>query len=353
MDNVFQACAEIHLNEERRKHADDLGKQNDADLVTLSSLIANSARPSPAILKDLSRHHASGSLFKNCCLRAVTTAANPLIPGVTLLVRLEAAAKQTTEGERRALVNIQSSVHELLLEIFERLPQTVGGLDEAGGVNACKNLFEPELKREEDEWNGLADPLQMIVSSHQQLQAFCKVPLVMDYLSSRFALGLPDLNDTEGLLRNKKQLKYLADGKTNGQDNGLVLGDGGEALSSLPWFEHKSEETDDAVCALRQPGACLQAAKASCPNLVYFPGAQFIVAGVVGAPGNYYRVPAMRMALDFVVYLGMVHLLSYAVLFHSATERNGGNPSDEDDPEYAFTWGEGACALTFISVRTS
>lgn len=36
---------------------------------------------------------------------------------------------------------------------------------------------------------------------------YCKAPLVMDYLSVRFLRGLPDLLDTDGILRDKELLE--------------------------------------------------------------------------------------------------------------------------------------------------
>lgn len=62
----------------------------------------------------------------------------------------------------------------------------------------------------------------------------------------------------------------------------------------------------------------LQAADAGVPNLTFFPGAQFILAGLVAGPDDYYfEVPVMRMVLDLVVYLGMLTALGLFVLFHA------------------------------------
>lgn len=48
----------------------------------------------------------------------------------------------------------------------------------------------------------------MIVSETLQLEPFCKVPLVMDLLSSKFTLGLPDLTDTTQVLFTDRR-EYL------------------------------------------------------------------------------------------------------------------------------------------------
>jgi len=129
MDGVFEACARIHLDDASQKTDPQVV---DGDLATLSSLVASSARPSADALKELSRHHDPGNLFRDCCLRAVTSAENPLIPGMKLSIGLGEAARQATEGERRTITGIKASVEELLLEILERLPRTVRGFDDVG-----------------------------------------------------------------------------------------------------------------------------------------------------------------------------------------------------------------------------
>eukprot|EP00752_Nemacystus_decipiens_P018673 g16741.t1 len=314
----------------------------EVDLDILFSLIANSARPSASALKELSRLRSSGESFKSCCKRAVTSAANPFIPGVTLSIRLSEAARQASEGEQRALLDTKSSIDELMLEMFERLPQTVRGFEEQAGVDACTNVLEPELMRPRNESNGLGGPLDMVVLEQQQLEKFCTVPLVMDFLSKKFTLGLPDLIDTEGLLRNKDQLRNL-------QETGLVRFemDGyysfsnllrGCALSVLHGF---LPSTGSRLVFRRSILKFLDGVP-----LTFLPGAQAIVAGMVAAPTNYYQVPAMRMLLDFVVYVGMVALLSYFVLFHSTTGRGSGLDGSVD---HSLSLSEGACALIFIT----
>ena len=61
----------------------------------------------------------------------------------------------------------------------------------------------------------------------------------------------------------------------------------------------------------------VQGANASRPSLTILPGAQFIIAGILAKPNSYYRVvPALRMALDFVVYIMMLAVYSAWVLLH-------------------------------------
>lgn len=159
MTDIFSECTERHLDESRRRVD---------DLKTLSSLLlANSARPSINSLKKLVQFYEHRHEFKNCCLQAVTSAANPFIPGMTLSICLAEAAKEVSDEERRTIEDIRTSVDDLLLEVFERLPRTVRGFDhffpkrnEVGqnmdvgsGLEACAYIFEPESKGSESEDN--------------------------------------------------------------------------------------------------------------------------------------------------------------------------------------------------------
>lgn len=51
-------------------------------------------------------------------------------------------------------------------------------------------------------------------------------------------------------------------------------------------------------------------------SLTALPGAQFLTSGLVYVPDAYFKVVAMRMMLDVVVYLGMLAVFSAAVLLH-------------------------------------
>ena len=339
----------------------------DSDLRLLSSLIANSAQPLPSSLKDLSRVWTAGDVFKSCCLRAVTSAANPFIPGITLSRTLSEAAKQAGEGERRTLFDIKSSIDELVLEIFERLPQTVRGFQEQAGVDACAQILEPGLMRASSDSNDLGGPLDMIVSEQQQLETYCKVPLVMDFMSNKFTLGLPDLVDTAGLLWEEYQLRFL-------HENGLVRPDA-ESMrrkaTNQRTYLHDDEDMGFGqnldsrmrrrigyfsrflplfmVALLQGSSVVWLGWSFGPPTLTFLPGAQFIVANMVAAPAEYYKVPAVRMLLDFVAYVGMVAALSYFVLFHNTTGSVSGVDGIE---EHMLSSAEGACALIFITVST-
>eukprot|EP00752_Nemacystus_decipiens_P018686 g16750.t1 len=348
MDRVLSHCTGQHLK--------NCGGHGD-DLKTLSSLMACSAQPTTTHLIELSGRYASGDRFKGCCLRAITSAANPFVPGIILSTRLGEAARQATEGERRTITDIQRSIDALLLEILERLPRTVRGFEaafkEKGGMDICIELFEPEIKGPPEESNDLGGPLEMILSEQHQLETFCGVPLIMDFLQQKFTLGLPDLMDTEGLLKNTNHLKFLTQRKTDRTSGGLILGhDGvpgedGIVTPKVPWV--LPAEWKDVRYLFSESDALLQAAHPQIPSLTYLPGGQFIVAGVVGEPTSYYRVPETRMLLDLVVYVGTIAAVSTLVLFHNSPSGDGDGTQDEDFVNREFSSEECACAMVFIS----
>lgn len=205
MEGIFSECTWRHLDRARRRRIDDRK--------TLSSLMENSVRPSIDDLKKLSRRYGRDEEFKNCCLQACI-------------------------GEQRAIKDIQTGVDDLLLQIFERLPPPARGFEDLfvglEGMDVCMDIFEPNVYYAGSDSRG---PLHLIVSRKQQLEMFCSsAPLIMDFLSTKFTLGLPDLSDTEGVLRSPKKLAYLVR-RTEEENVHLVLGDGGKAVSNLSWFK--------------------------------------------------------------------------------------------------------------------
>ena len=125
------------------------------------------------------------------------------------------------------------------------------------------------------------------------MEDFCGVPLVMDYLSNRFTCGLPDLRDTDGVLRNEEELRQLASVGDDSLNPSLCIAD----PSILGWSQ----------------GVPLGEGS---PALTVLPGAQFIIVGLLVIPRSYYRVPAMRMAIDFVMHLVMLAAFYRWVLLH-------------------------------------
>lgn len=264
----------------------------------LSSLLEYGARPSHSFLVELSREK-SLEWLKEVCLGAVTSARNPFVPGMTLSVKLAGAAGKAPEGERRNILFLQDSVDALLLELLERLPQTVRGFDDLlfkilkqdgieDGMGWLSAVFEPEGSAANPTGPG---PLGMALRERKQMETFCTMPLVMDFLSRRFTWSLPDLGDTDGVLGDYGELLTLT-------TDGLVLDH--EKLNCSAFLVER-----------------LQGANEDKRSLTILPGAQFIAAGLVGRPNDYYRMPAMRMVLDLVVYVAMLAVFTVAVLFHA------------------------------------
>lgn len=263
----------------------------------LSFLLRRSVRPSTADLARLSP--VVDKAFENWCLDTVVEADNPFVPGMTLSVLLAKRAEQASEGEQRKLQALRERMDALLLEVLERLPQTVRGFP--GGIERCSALFEPEGSAQRPNW--LPGPLNVALQAREQLEVFCKAPLVMDYLSLVFKVGLPDLRDTHKLRTDRKELEYLA-GRSG---EGLLLNQSqivGETLGN---------------------GSFLQGTNESFKDLTLLPGAQFIAAGMAAMPRSYYNVPAMRLVLEFVVYACMLAFFFAVVLLYE---------------EGAITWGE-------------
>lgn len=428
LDGIFSTLAKRHLHTRR---VENLG--------VLSSLLAISARPNADDMKRLVLSHQGKDVFKACCLGAVTSAVNPFIPGMHLMLVLAVAVRQATEGERRPIRDLAKSVKTLLFEIFERLPQTVGDYQRGGGD--CSSMLDPDRKGPKDAVD-FQGPLSMMLSTRQQRETFCSVPLVTDFLSRTFDLGLPNVMDTEGVLRNVEELNQLSGSGRGGTCVFLVLGDvlagdlydaekarnllhgrgrlkkeqielpnptkrnqppvegevvpqhppqqrlgalvdpdGGDAHQLNPVRHdvaassgevettanngHTARESSEQrrvqrvlfgknrlVDSLRSPRALLQGANYRIHSLSCAPGAQFVLAGLVANPNDYYRVPAMRMALDFVLYVGVLTALGFFLFFQEFTAGVASDDCDEGDCviDREFGWREGTCATIFVCV---
>lgn len=292
-------------------------------------LLRNNAPPQFERFVELSRE-VKPEWLRTTCMRAVTSANNPFIPGMALSVALAGAAKRAPEGERRKLKILHDGIDDLLLEILERLPKTVLGFEKAAA--GCSAVFEPELQHPGD--NALAKgPLSMALENRTQTAMFCTSPLVIDFLSRKFTRGLPNWRDSGGILLEPTELEYLA-GYTQGtqadrfqpsrdpvrQEDSLVISESDMPTKELGDFLKRNLQGADANA---QDGH----------RMTLLPGIQFVTAGLLAKPNTYYEVPAMRMALDFVVYLGMLVFFCTLVLFH------------EDG---ALTWGEIVFAVYLV-----
>lgn len=90
---------------------------------------------------------------------------------------------------------------ELLLEVLEHLPQTVRGFE--GQMKACSAVFEPETVISGHK--GILGPLRVALQKRQQMNTYCTVPLVLDFMWRKFTKGLPSARDTEGILDTDKE----------------------------------------------------------------------------------------------------------------------------------------------------
>ena len=137
--------------------------------------------------------------------------------------------------------------------------------------------------------------------------------------------------DSGRVLQDRDELTRLAKGE-NG--DGLVLGvkpDPDDPFFTMDWSpfgfdldDYPSDNafhrpTPDNFKDSKDVGffrVWVQGANASRPSLTILPGAQFIIAGILAKPNSYYKVPALRMALDFVIYIMMLAVYSFWVLLH-------------------------------------
>lgn len=270
-------------------------------------------RPSFGDIGTLCRRSgaADGSSFEDWlsrwCLHTVVSADNPFIPGMTLSIVLSEGEERASEGDQRILSSVRERVEDLLLEVLERLPKTARGFP--GGMDSCSATFEPEGLAHDPRY--LPGPLTVALQKRRQMGVFCVAPLVMDFLSLVFKKGLPDLRDTNSLCGNTGELQYLC-------------GIGHESLVINQSY--------------LRTGSFLQGTS-GCGGMTILPGAQFIAAGVVAKPRGYYHVPAMRMVLDFLVYVGMLAFFcKFVLLFED------GESIDEEGAiiyeDVAITWGE-------------
>ena len=293
----------------------------------LACLLQYPAELEPKDLEELSRN-ASSDWLGICFLETMASVENPFVAGMTLSVALAKAAVLAPQGERRKLLSLQKKVDALLLEILERLPQTVHAF--RGGMAGCSAVFEPEVKR--DDARGLLGPLPMICQGRGHMETFCTRPLIVDFLWRRFTHGIPDLLDTKGVLDDAEEIEMLAGGSIVSNEYYLLTEEQKKIEDDLRLANSLGIEFKDRLAwkepiqgragifgALLSPCIMLQGVDLkdfSMTSLSVLPGAQFILAGLAAMPDAFYRVPAMRMALDLLAYLGMVSVFSSVVLFH-------------------------------------
>lgn len=256
----------------------------------------------------------SGAWLRECCVGAVALAKNPFIPGMILSVALSQAVKGAPEGERRALAEAQDSVDALLLEILERLPQTIHGFKD--GMADCRMLFEPAINPETgEELLDSQTPLNVALQHVQHMRTFCTKALLVDYMSLKFRRQtLPELMDAKHVLQDQRQLQALDVGGR------VLLGRSQHARMVVALFtgtttlleQRGQHEISTRISCCEFPGSDKLAA------LTFLPGAQLISAMIAYHPIRYYDVPSLRMCFNFVVYLAMIALFRMSVVLCGA-----------------------------------
>ncbi|CAM9561668.1 unnamed protein product, partial [Scytosiphon promiscuus] len=157
------------------------------------------------------------------------------------------------------------------------------------GTSLVQQMLEPELAGLQPRHRAgpLAQaregtcPYRAMQSRHVD---FIYTPLVVDYLRLKFSAGLPNPFRETNWRR----------------EHGRMDGDLGR-------FMLDDDESKLMVYILQ--GGC-----ADSPSWTYFPGLQFILAGVVGKTSAFFGVPAMRLALDVLVYVGVVSVFVLKML---------------------------------------
>lgn len=276
----------------------------------LSCILESPTVLDPSDLMRLSRG-VSEDWLAICFLEALASVENAFVAGTTLSVALAKAAGIAPQGERRKLGSLQNKLDGLLLEILERLPQTVPGFH--AGMEGCAAVFEPEVK--EGDARGLLGPLWMVLQSRGHMETFCAQPLIVDYLSRRFSHGLGNLVGTKGLTSDHLELEELVHGAAHSHALGMDVHDeiylGGYGYAVGPTYILKTLFT--SPCIMLQG---VNNEHASRTSLSVLPGVQFLTAGLVAVPEAYYRVPAMRMVMDVIVHLGMLAVFCSLILLH-------------------------------------
>ena len=288
-----------------------------------SCILENSGMLDPSDLVELSRR-GSDHWLSACFLETVASVENPFLTGITLSVGLAKAAEIAPRGEGRKLSSLQNKVDNLLLEILERLPQTVQGFEV--GMASCAALFEPEVDVEDA--RGFQGPLWMVLQSREHMETYCSQPLIVNFLVRRYACGLPNLVGTKELPNQRQELIELAHGAASACDSRTGMDKRSRERCLVLDVQDK---LSGAGTRILNEGLILRSILSPCimlqgldpdrqslrkSSLSVLPGAQFLTAGVAAKPDAYYRVPDVRMVLDVAVYLGMLVVFSAAILFH-------------------------------------
>ena len=261
-------------------------------LDAMSVLVALGAEVTAADLINITQEIMLDEL-KSCFLAGVCSADNPFTVGMALSVAIETAVRMLPERERRNLSDLQDKLDELLLEVLERLPQAIHRVP--GGIHGCMAIFEPEtVGVRRSDFRG---PLKLALQERQFTETICVSPLVFEYLSYKFVSGLPMPWDSEHHITSTY----------DGQQGPVSITYGMVAESDLGRLMQGLRRGSQT--SLARPGHWEKLLSST-----IYPGMQFVVTGIIAKPMTFYKVPAIRMSLDFIVHLFMLAVYTVVVL---------------------------------------
>lgn len=260
----------------------------------MSVLVALGADITPPDLIDIAQELTLDEL-KSCFIGGVCSADNPIAAGMALSVAIETAVWILPGRQRRNLSDLQDKLDELLLEVLERLPQSINRMPR--GVDGCVAIFEPEtVGARGANYRG---PLKLALQERQFTETVCVSPLVFEYLSYKFVSGLPMPWDSEDHIRTTYDRQRGSFSITEGMAAESYLGRLMQGLRTRRGSQGGLDRPRDWDKLL---------------SSTMYPGTQFVVAGVITKPVVFYKVPAIRMSLDLIVHLFMLAVYTVVVL---------------------------------------
>lgn len=240
------------------------------------------------------------------CLQTVISADNPFIPGMTLSVLLSEHAEVASEGEPRMIASVRERTDALLLEELERLPKAVRGFP--GSMEGCIPRRQPEGEAQSPRY--LPGPLIMARQKRLQMEVFCSAPLVMDFLSLVFQKGLPDLRGTKNLREDSDTMNYLrGQGHESPTLHRVILFAHGVLVILVPAVLNCRERCTVTGDLCR----CINCSSWSTVHCCKSSG-ETLHPTQSGS--------ALRTALDFLIYVGMLAFFSSFVLLYEEGDTN-------------------------------
>lgn len=269
-------------------------ENGDRALDILCLLLKNGARPKTRHLMNLweERELISSSdkpldIFRGKFRALMRSVDNPFIPGINLAVKMhEASKRMVSDGDRKAFGILKRDVLDFLLEILERLPNTVRDCGEKG-LETCRCLFEPPTA--EFSSSGFKGPLGIALQHRPTMEELCTKPLVLDFISRRFNDNL--LVDYSSLRRRSFR-----------QDTG--------------WSDESGDSTQDRDFKRNgeKHGKGTIDLDSDKPRYEWLPSGfvQHAAKRILKNP-DHDQIPVCRMMFDFQAYVAMVVLFNLYV----------------------------------------